>query len=136
MSPFRATLPVFSDLDRGASSTPPRAAVSSTAAPATTPPPAMHRGVVAPLSPAERLARLEADPTLRHTGVRWLAHEAAYPGHGAEQAQEFRAADLALHAYVASSLAEFEAKLPDDSSTRYMRWLRDELATSLAEGSA
>lgn len=80
-------------------------------------------------SPLDRLARIEADPTLRHTGARWRAHEAAYPGSGgAERARLYAETDAVKLAEVEASLAEVEGQFPDDEAVAYLRWLRDELS--------
>lgn len=81
----------------------------------------------------DRLATLEADLTLRHTTVRWLAHEAAYPGMGAlsmfTPIQHER--DAATLVEIADLVAELEENLPDDECLPYFRWVRDELQEAL-----
>ena len=83
---------------------------------------------LAPSLLEDRLRIIQADPTLCHTSVRWLAHEAVYPGSGAaEQAERYRERDASKLAEVEASLVEFGSKAPDDEATAYLRWLRDEL---------
>ena len=85
--------------------------------------------VTQPTLIADRLACIEADLNLRHTSVRWLAHEAAYPGLGALNmiTPALIERDRKLLAEVSSLVDEMEEKAPDDDLLGHFRWVRDEL---------
>lgn len=77
-----------------------------------------------------RLSRLEKDPNLRHTGVRWHAHEAAYPNRGAADiAAGYINADRVLLREIDATLTEWKANDHiDGDDLAYIQWLYDELA--------
>lgn len=85
-------------------------------------------------APLDRLARLEADPTLCHTGARWRAHAYAYPeskSRALDLAASYAEKDEALRVELTETLAEFREKASDDvSSIRYLSWLADEMGAA------
>jgi hypothetical protein len=82
------------------------------------------------VSARERLAALEADPTLRCTGARWRAHEKVFPGMGADvMVARYAGRDRATLGAVERCLAEFRERVPEDAgSIGYLVWLVEELA--------
>lgn len=88
-----------------------------------------------PVSPRERLARIETDPNLRHSGARWRAHEAVFPGRGAAAlAENYTARDAELRASFQALLAELLEKAPDETDEiAYCEWALSELGASTGE---
>lgn len=79
------------------------------------------------------LDAMKADPTLRHTGARWRAHEAVFPGKGAlDLAARCAARDAALAAKITVARDDHARKLgADHDETRYLDWLLEQLRGDL-----
>src|SRR5690349_18486878 len=79
-------------------------------------------------TPRQRLRALEADPNLRHSAARWLAHERVYPGKGAlDVAEGYAVTDRAAVTEVEAAVREFREKAPGAEETTYLEWVLSEL---------